>query len=54
MDSGAWQATYSPWGHKILDRTEQLSIHACSQNLINLPKFNYGIVYLDIALDFTS
>ena len=25
MDRGAWQATYSPWGCKELDTTEQLS-----------------------------
>ena len=24
MDGGAWWATYSPWGHKELDTTEQL------------------------------
>ena len=24
VDRGAWQATYSPWGHKELDMTEQL------------------------------
>ena len=26
-DRGAWQATYSPWGHKELDTTERLSMH---------------------------
>ena len=26
MDRGAWQATYSPWGHKEQDTTEQLSL----------------------------
>ena len=26
MDRGAWQATYSPWGHKELDMIEQLSL----------------------------
>ena len=26
MDRGAWPAGYSPWGHKELDTTEQLSI----------------------------
>ena len=26
MDGGAWQATYSPWGHKELDTTERLSL----------------------------
>ena len=25
MDRGAWQAAYSPWRHKELDTTEQLS-----------------------------
>ena len=25
MDRGAWQATYSPWGHKESDMTERLS-----------------------------
>ena len=25
MDRGAWRATYSPWGHKGSDMTEQLS-----------------------------
>ena len=25
MDRGTWRATYSPWGHKELDTTEQLS-----------------------------
>ena len=25
MDRGAWQATYSPWGHKASDTTERLS-----------------------------
>ena len=24
---GAWQATYSPWGHKESDMTEQLRTH---------------------------
>ena len=27
MDRGAWWATYSPWGHKELDMTEQLSTY---------------------------
>ena len=27
MDGRAWQATYSPWGHKELDTTEQLHFH---------------------------
>ena len=27
MDRGAWQATYSLWGRKESDMTEQLSIH---------------------------
>ena len=27
MDRGAWWAIYSPWGHKELDMTEQLSFH---------------------------
>ena len=27
MDRGAWQATYSPWGHKELDTTEQRNHH---------------------------
>ena len=26
MDKGAWQAIYSPWGHKESDMTEQLSL----------------------------
>ena len=26
MDRRAWQATYSPWGHKELDTTEQLTL----------------------------
>ena len=25
MDRGAWQATYSPWGHSKLDTTERLT-----------------------------
>ena len=25
LDRGAWQGTYSPWGHKELDSTEQLT-----------------------------
>ena len=25
MDRGAWQSTYSPWGHKESDMTEQLT-----------------------------
>ena len=25
MDRGAWQATYSPWGRKESDTTEQLT-----------------------------
>ena len=25
---GAWWVGYSPWGHKELDTTEQLSMHA--------------------------
>ena len=28
MDSGAWQATYSPWGHKELDKNEVTYTHA--------------------------
>ena len=31
MDRGAWRG-YSPWGHKELDTTEQLSLHFTSQN----------------------
>ena len=27
MDGGAWQATYSPWGHKGLETTERLQFH---------------------------
>ena len=27
MDRGAWQATYSPWGHKEWDMTERQSTH---------------------------
>ena len=27
MDRGAWQATYSPWGHKESDTTEHSGIH---------------------------
>ena len=27
MDRGAWWATYSPWGRKQSDRTEQLHFH---------------------------
>ena len=27
MDRGAWQATYSPWGSKESDMTEQLILH---------------------------
>ena len=30
MGRGAWWATYSPWGHKVLGTTDQLSIHACT------------------------
>ena len=26
MDRGAWQATYSPWGHKESDMIEQLTL----------------------------
>ena len=26
MDRGAWGAIYSPWGHKELDMTEQLTL----------------------------
>ena len=26
MDRGAWQAIYSPWGCKELDRTQQLTV----------------------------
>ena len=26
MDRGAWRATYSPWGRKELDMTEQLTL----------------------------
>ena len=26
MDRGAWRATVSPWGHKELDTTEQLTL----------------------------
>ena len=33
MDRGAWQATYSPRGHKDLDTTEQLSL---TQNVLCL------------------
>ena len=27
VDRGAWQATYSPWGHKVLDVTEHVHTH---------------------------
>ena len=27
MDRGAWWATYTPWGHKASDMTEQPSTH---------------------------
>ena len=33
MDRGAWQAIYSPWGHKESDMSEQLSI---AQSLYNI------------------
>ena len=33
MDRGAWLAGYSPWGHKELDMTWQLSMHeSCIEN----------------------
>ena len=32
MDREAWQAIYSPWGHKELDMTEQLSKYSTSIN----------------------
>ena len=28
MDRGAWQATYSSWGHRESDTTEQLTVSA--------------------------
>ena len=31
MGRGAWWATYSPRGHKVLDTTEQLSMHTCTK-----------------------
>ena len=31
MDRGAWWATYSPWGHKESDTTEQLHFLSLSQ-----------------------
>ena len=30
MDGGAWQATYSSWGHKDSDMTEWLHCHLIS------------------------
>ena len=33
MDRGAWQVTYSPWGHKESDTTEQLSTAQHTQNI---------------------
>ena len=30
MDRGAW---WSPWGHKVSDTTEQLSVHPSSGNI---------------------
>ena len=32
MDKGAWQATYSSWGHKESDTTEA-TLHACTHNV---------------------
>ena len=32
MHKGAWEG-YSPWGHKELDMTEQLGMHACMPGL---------------------
>ena len=32
-DTGAWQAIYSPWGRKELDKTEVTQHHACRQQL---------------------
>ena len=33
MDRGAWQATYSSWGHKESDTTEQLAVSVSAQFL---------------------
>ena len=32
MDRGAWWATYSPWGNKESDMTDQLSTHTHRQD----------------------
>ena len=34
MARGAWQATYSPWGHKESDTTEQLSNNETTAELV--------------------
>ena len=30
IDRGVWLATYSPWGHKELNMSEQMSMPACN------------------------
>ena len=41
MDRGAWQATYSPWGHKELTMTERLS--AQHSNISSHLYFSLGL-----------
>ena len=44
MDRGAWQATYSPWGHKELDTTEQIGT---AQHNVNVYVPNHIDQYLE-------
>ena len=38
IDSGAWQLSYSPWGRRELDMTEQLSTKCSLMSLTNWSK----------------
>ena len=36
MDRRAWQATYSPWGHKESDTTDQLNLYTLMINKFDI------------------
>ena len=44
MDSGAWRATYNPWGPKELDTTEQLT-HKYTYVCVCMYTHIYGYIY---------
>ena len=54
VDRGDWQATYSPWGHKELDTTEQLSLTHSKCTMLDRMLSNGKWIYPGFTMCKTS